>query len=76
LIELIPYRNNIEDLDKRIIDYIKQSGFIAPVVANYIFGDNSNLTTALANTSVVLDPSTIVQTFNDLWDNVIDPQVK
>ncbi|KTD04801.1 phospholipase D-like domain-containing protein [Fluoribacter gormanii] len=73
---LIPYINSIEDLDKRIIDYIKKSGAIAPIVANILVGDNSNLSVALANVSTVLSPFQIVQIFNGLWDNVIDPQVK
>ncbi|MCW8408575.1 phospholipase D-like domain-containing protein [Legionella sp. PATHC035] len=73
---LIPYLNSIEDLDKRIIDYIKKSGAIAPIVANILVGDSSDLSVALANVSVVLSPFQIVQIFNNLWDYVIDPQVK
>ena len=73
---LIPYLNSIEDLDKRIIDYIHNSGVIAPIAANILVGDSSDLSVALANVSVVLSPFQIVQTFNNLWDYVIDPQVK
>lgn len=75
---LIPYINSIEDLDKRVIDYIKrnQIDVIAPIVTNYVVGDNTNLAVALGNVSTVLSPFTITQTFDSLWENVIDPTVK
>lgn len=73
---LIPYLNSVEDLDKQVIDYLKRPDIstIAPIAANYLVGDDSNLATALANVSIVLSPFTIVQTFDGLWDNVIDPK--
>jgi phosphatidylserine/phosphatidylglycerophosphate/cardiolipin synthase-like enzyme len=75
-LRLIPYFNSIEDLDRRIISEIKKMGVIAPVIANYIVGSNTNLSTALANTSMVLSPFTIVQFFDNFWEYVVDPEVK